>query len=128
MNAPRYAAAVSKPALSLFLLLVFSAVFLSGLGLHSQQQPAPPAGEDKAERSRRMSREAEAKGLAEPFKGITTSSGSVVPDLFRIASTGVSTAFVRDAATAFLNSLTPEQRARTAFPVDDPEWRKWMNQ
>jgi hypothetical protein len=24
--------------------------------------------------------------------------------------------------------LTPEQRAKTVFAVDDPEWRKWMNQ
>jgi hypothetical protein len=24
--------------------------------------------------------------------------------------------------------LTPEQRSRTSFSVDDPEWRKWMNQ
>ena len=43
-------------------------------------------------------------------------------------STGVSTEPVRQAADAFLASLTPEQRAKTMFPVDDPEWRKWMNQ
>jgi hypothetical protein len=24
--------------------------------------------------------------------------------------------------------LTPEQHAKTVFSVDDPEWRKWMNQ
>jgi hypothetical protein len=35
---------------------------------------------------------------------------------------------VRTAAERFLAALTPEQRARTMFPVDDPEWRKWMNQ
>ena len=28
---------------------------------------------------------------------------------------------------AFLASLTPEQRAKTTFPVDDIEWRKWNN-
>jgi hypothetical protein len=28
---------------------------------------------------------------------------------------------------AFLGSLTPEQRAKTTFPVDDLEWRKWNN-
>ena len=27
-----------------------------------------------------------------------------------------------------LDSLTAEQRAKTMFTVDDPEWRKWMNQ
>ena len=74
-----------------------------------------------------MSKDAETKGLAEPFKGITT-KGNVVPGLFRLASTGVSTAPVRVAASAFLNSLSAEQREKTKFPVDDPEWRKWMNQ
>jgi hypothetical protein len=35
---------------------------------------------------------------------------------------------VRQAAEGLLSALTPEQRARTSFAVDDPEWRKWMNQ
>ena len=48
--------------------------------------------------------------------------------LFPIHSTGVSTEPVRKAAEAFLAALTAEQRAKTMFPVDDPEWRKWMNQ
>jgi hypothetical protein len=34
---------------------------------------------------------------------------------------------VRQAAVAFLESLSPDQRARTTFPVNDDEWRKWMN-
>lgn len=82
---------------------------------------------DRAERFKRMSKDAEDRGLAEPFKGVTT-DGNVVPGLFTIRSTGVSTAPVRKAAGAFLASLTQEQRARTSFPLDDPEWRKWMNQ
>src|SRR6185369_14139897 len=40
----------------------------------------------------------------------------------------VSTEPVRKAAEAFLAGLTPEQRSHTTFPVDDDEWRKWMNQ
>ena len=88
----------------------------------AQQQPADPE-----ERFNRMSRDAEAKGLAEPYKGITT-DGKVVPGLFPIRSTGVSTEPVRKAAEAFLAALTPEQRKKTVFAVDDPEWRKWMNQ
>ena len=64
--------------------------------------------------------------LDEPFKGVTT-NGTVTPGLFPIRSTGVSTAPVRNAAVAFLASLSPEQRAKTAFPVDDLEWRKWNN-
>ena len=73
------------------------------------------------------SRDAEAKGLAEPFKGVTT-NGTVVADLFAIRSTGVSTAPVQKSALAFLQSLSADQRARTVFAVDDDEWRKWMNQ
>jgi hypothetical protein len=83
--------------------------------------------EDMAERFRQMSADYERKGLAEPFKGITT-NGTVQPGLFPIHSTGVSTALVRKAAEAFLASLTDAQRAKTMFPVDDDEWRKWMNQ
>ncbi len=83
--------------------------------------------EDLKARFRRMSADAETKGLAEPFKGITT-NGGVETGLFPIRSTGVSTEPVRKAAEVFLASLTQEQRARTLFPADDPEWRKWMNQ
>jgi uncharacterized protein DUF3500 len=88
------------------------------------QQPAEP---DRTAQFASMSKAAEAKGLAEPFRGITT-DGTLVPGLFPIRSTGVSTEPVREAAAAFLAALTDEQRRRTTFPVDDPEWRKWMNQ
>jgi hypothetical protein len=80
---------------------------------------------DKAFRQR--SEQAEKQGLAEPFKGITT-NGTLVPDLFPIRSTGVSTEPVRRAAANFLDSLTKAQRIKTTFRVDDDEWRKWMNQ
>ncbi len=66
------------------------------------------------------------RALAEPFKGLTTDS-KVVPDLFKIAPTGASTRPLRDAAEAFLNGLTDEQRKKTTFPVNDEEWRKWDN-
>src|SRR5687767_11843869 len=84
-----------------FLLLV------GGVTSRGQQ----PAG-DGAERFRRMSKEAEERGLAEPFKGITT-DGKVVGGLFPVRSSGVSTAPVRKAAEGFLASLTPEQRGKT---------------
>jgi hypothetical protein len=70
---------------------------------------------------------AESKGLTDSYKGITT-NGTVEPNLFKIKSTGVSTAPVRKAAEAFLASLNPEQRKKTNFPIEDIEWRKWMNQ
>lgn len=63
---------------------------------------------------------------AEPFKGITT-DGKIIPGLFSIQQTGVSTRPIKEAAEAFLASLKPEQRAKTVFPVDAPEWRKWSN-
>ena len=79
------------------------------------------------ERFRKRSIEIENKGLAEPFKGIT-SDGNVQKDLFELRSTGVSTDPVRKAALDFLNSLDDSQRTNTTFPIDDDEWRKWMNQ
>lgn len=74
-----------------------------------------------------MSREAETRGLAEPFRGIAGKDG-VERGLFPIRASGVSTAPVREAAANLLAALTPEQRRKTMFPLDDPEWRKWMNQ
>src|SRR5689334_25326988 len=63
---------------------------------------------------------------AEPFKGITT-NGTVIPGLFGIQKTGVSTQAVCEAAEAFPGSLSAEQHARTLFPVDTEQWRKWSN-
>src|SRR5678815_3412094 len=54
------------------------------------QSPA----EGRTERFRRMSTDAETKGLADPFKGITA-DGHVEAGLFPIRSTGVSTDAVR---------------------------------
>lgn len=64
--------------------------------------------------------------LAHPFKGITT-DGHVVPGLFPIQRTGVSTAPIKDAADAFLASLSAEQSASATFAVDDQAWRRWSN-
>ena len=64
--------------------------------------------------------------LDKPFLGVTT-DGEIQPGLFHIRATGVSTAPIREAAATFLASLTPEQRGRTLFPVDDLEWRRWSN-
>jgi Protein of unknown function (DUF3500) len=82
---------------------------------------------DMAERFRQMSEEYEKEGLAAPFRGITT-NGTVVPGLFEISPTGVSTEPVRNAAAKFLESLSSVQLIRAMYPVDDIKWRKWMNQ
>ena len=63
---------------------------------------------------------------AEPFKGIST-DGTIIPGLFGIQKTGVSTQSIREAAEAFLGSLNAEQRAKTLFSVDTDQWRKWSN-
>jgi hypothetical protein len=82
---------------------------------------------DIAEQFRRISEDYEAKGLTEPFRGITT-NGSVLPKLYEIAPTGISTEPVRNAALKFVESLTSVQLTRAMYPVDDIKWRKWMNQ
>jgi hypothetical protein len=88
------------------------------------QEKAPVS---TAEQFRKMSEDYEREGLADPFRGIVTSQG-ILPDLFQISPTGVSTEPVRNAAEKFIASLTGAQLAKTMFPVDDVQWRKWMNQ
>ena len=83
--------------------------------------------QSRNDRFNQMTERAEASGLAEPFKGLTT-NGEVIPDLFPIGQTGVSTEPIRKAALAFLDALDSAQKEKTTFEVDDPEWRSWMNQ
>jgi uncharacterized protein DUF3500 len=109
-----------KPTRRTILSTILPAAILTK-NLFSQSSP------DMAERFRQMSADYEKKGLAEPFKGITT-NGTVETGLFPLQSSGVSTEPVRHAAEKFLASLTKEQRDRTMFAIDDQEWRKWMNQ
>ena len=113
--------------------LLLAALFVVLISVAAFSQAGPPgrgprmSPEQMAMRFRQMSQDYEQKGLAEPFKGITT-NGQVMPGLFEIRSTGVSTEPVRKATEALLAALTPEQRDKTMYPVGDPEWRKWMNQ
>ena len=107
-----------------FLSSLISAAVLApwAFGQNQKQTPA-----DVAEHFRQMSEEYEREGLAAPFRGITT-DGKVIPGLFEISPSGVSTEPVRNAAEKFIDSLTNVQLARTMFPIDDLQWRKWMNQ
>ncbi|MEM9364344.1 MAG: DUF3500 domain-containing protein [Planctomycetota bacterium] len=75
---------------------------------------------------RRRGRGGGEASLKQPFRGVTT-GGAIEPGLFEIASTGVSTDGVVEAAQAFLSGLSEEQRGRTLYPVDDLEWRQWDN-
>jgi hypothetical protein len=105
-------------------LLALTLTVLTSLAAGRGQAPDPKEfGERTAASRARM----EKSGLAEPFKGVTT-NGSVVPNLFEIRSTGVSTAPVRDAAERFVAALAADRRKKAVFPVDDIEWRRWANQ
>jgi hypothetical protein len=64
--------------------------------------------------------------LAEPFQGVTA-GGGVVPGLFPIKKTGVSTRQITDAARAFVDSLSEPQRERALFPLESDVWRRWSN-
>jgi hypothetical protein len=103
------------------------AAILVALALTDDTPRAQGRAGSLLERFQQQSVASEQKGLAAPFVGITT-SGTADKGLFALASTGVSTEPVRRAAEAFLGALGPEDRRKTQFPVDDPEWRKWMNQ
>jgi hypothetical protein len=97
-------------------------------GLGVRQRPAVPARARAAQLPPNLQRylETAEKALAEPFTGITV-DGDVVPGLFRLGATGVSTRPLLDAAIAFLEALSPEQRGRASFPLDSPAWRQWSN-
>lgn len=82
---------------------------------------------DRKARFEAMSAERERTGLSDPFLGITN-DGKKREGLFEISATGVSTGPVREAAIAFLSALDNTQKEKATFPVDDNEWRKWMNQ
>ena len=103
---------------------LLSAAVITPWALGQQRRPTTPA--EMAEMYRKISEEYEAEGLT-PFRGITT-NGHALPDLFEIMPTGVSTEPVRNAAEKLIASLTPLQLTRTIYPIDDIEWRKWMNQ
>ncbi|HJZ72513.1 MAG TPA: DUF3500 domain-containing protein [Vicinamibacterales bacterium] len=115
---------MSRPKLLAVLVVLFAIGLVCQSTLQSQTTAPRKRGPDEL---LRLSLAAEGPGLAEPFRGITT-NGTIESGLFSIRSTGVSTAPVRRATEAFVNGLTPEQRRKTTFKVDDVEWRKWMNQ
>ncbi len=67
-----------------------------------------------------------ANALGEAFRGVATSSG-IQEGLFQIRSTGISTDAIRQAADAFLATLSPPELSRVHYAVHDPEWRNWSN-
>ena len=64
--------------------------------------------------------------LTRPVTGLTT-DGSLRPVFRSLDEPKVSTEPIREAALAFLQALTAEQRERTSFTMDATEWRLWIN-
>jgi Protein of unknown function (DUF3500) len=97
-----------------------------GLGLRkrtpvSARTPAPDVGE----RFGRM-RENGERSVREPFMGITT-DGTIVPGLFPLQKTEISTEPIRRAAIDFLEVLSPAQRQQASFELGSDAWRRWWN-
>ena len=64
--------------------------------------------------------------LERPLLGVTN-DGTVRGGLRTMGDRKVDTRPIADAASAFLQALTTEQRARATFPMDAEEWRMWIN-
>src|SRR3954468_24202957 len=64
--------------------------------------------------------------VVQPFVGVTT-DGTPLSGMFPIQQTGVPTRSTKEAADAFVATLTPEQRKLTLHPIDSQEWRRWSN-
>ncbi|MFK8111956.1 MAG: DUF3500 domain-containing protein [Rubripirellula sp.] len=94
--------------------LFLAVALITGIGMiaNAQRRRGPRGGGEAS--------------LAQPFRGVI-SGGKLEQGLFKIESSGVSTAPVVEAASAFLAGLNDEQKQRTVYPVDDLEWRKWDN-
>jgi len=119
-----------RPGLQGAATLVGAALVI-GLSFLGTSALSQRPGGDGPEGKGVMKKELPKKGMGdeaikEPYKGIST-NGEIIRGLFPIQSTGVTTEPVVAAAEAFLAGLTPEQRGKTTFPVDDVEWRSWMN-
>jgi fructose-1,6-bisphosphatase/inositol monophosphatase family enzyme len=65
--------------------------------------------------------------LAHPFVGVTTDGRPLTGLRSLDDAPHVSTRPITDAALAFLQALTPEQRQRVTFAIDAAEWRMWIN-
>jgi hypothetical protein len=87
---------------------------------------AQPDATERQLREKKSFADRETQAVAQPFTGLATSQG-ITPGLFPVKSTGVSTAPLVEAAQAFLATLTPSQKLRTQFDVEDAEWRRWCN-
>jgi hypothetical protein len=64
--------------------------------------------------------------VREPFRGLTA-DGDVIPGLYPLETTGVSTEPIRRAASDFLDVLDAEQQRQVRFDLNADAWRRWWN-
>ena len=63
---------------------------------------------------------------AEPFRGITA-DGGIIPGLFALRPEKAPARTMAEAARGLMETLTPEQRASSCFPMTSDQWRNWQN-
>ncbi|KAM0306242.1 hypothetical protein HYE67_002252 [Fusarium culmorum] len=62
----------------------------------------------------------------EPYQGVT-SDGVVRDGLFELQDEGIPIESIVEAANSLCNSLSEEQKNKTFYHIDSPEWRSWSN-
>lgn len=87
----------------------------------SARTPAPDVGERFSQL-----RAVGERMVREPFTGITT-DGTIVPGLYPLRTTGISTEPLRRAALELLKALSPTQREHASFEIASDAWRQWWN-
>jgi hypothetical protein len=97
-------------------------------GLGVRKRPVSPARKPSPESAERFRPRLEAaeRAIAQPFRGITT-AGDVIPDLFPLQKTGVSTEPILHAATELLSALSEAQNQAVSFAIDSDAWQRWYN-
>ncbi len=114
----------SKASIFVLLLITFCACKTDQVQKQTKQEDSFTLPFEVKENSFMMKMQSEA--MESPYEGIFTSEGKE-ENLFPIQSTGVSTQAIKEAADAFIQSLSATQNAKTLFPIEDEEWRKWSN-
>jgi hypothetical protein len=106
--------------------LVASIVLLVASSVVGQQLTVTPVGPASDNPTNRTTEMVHAQSET-PYVGVTT-DGSPIRGLFAIdPARGASNAELVRAAQDFLAALTPAQRRKTMYSIDDPEWRRWSN-
>lgn len=102
------------------------AALLLGTSAALAQQGPPPGSEGGMPPGFAEARQYADDLADDPFTGLTT-DGTMIEGLYPLETTGVSTAAMRETASALIAALTEAQREAALFPVDDVEWRLWSN-